>query len=90
MPLILLRLIYLARQRNSRLFSYHRQMRRFLDHILSNILPDNPDQLGCNGEEVGEEEDLEEGLHSSSADDEFMAEVEECKEEEVEGFQEDV
>lgn len=90
MPLILLCLIHLARQRNPRLFSNHRQMLRFLDQVLSNILPYNPDQLGSNGEEVGEEEDLEEGLHGPGADDKLMAEVEECKEEEVEGFQKDV
>lgn len=90
MPLIFLRLIHLARQRNPRLFSNHRQMLRFLDQILSKILPDNSDQLGSNGEKVREEEDLEEGLHGPGADDELMAEVEECKEEKVEGFQEDV
>lgn len=90
MPLILFRLIHLACQCDPRLFSDHRQMLWFLGQILSNILPDNPDQLGSNGEEVGEKEDLEEGLHGPSADEELMAKVEECKEKEVEGLQEDV
>lgn len=65
-------------------------MGRFLGQLCPNILPYNPDQFGGYWEEVWEEKDLDEGLHGPRADNEFVAQVQECKEEEVERLEEDV